>query len=136
MALKVVLLAVVLLAVLGADGSALDEQAHELVAAADEPCCVGACPANLTKFYSIAWAFDSRPLVHNCGETCMVKSDFLKFKLFEPHLKFAESDTPCSDFGYNHYKSTQTHGVPGLKCTLDLYSNETATVAGEVAEER
>ena len=94
-------------------------------AAADKPCCVGACPGNLTKFYSIALAFDSRPLVHKCGETCQESSDFRKLKVFEPHLKYAESDTPCSDHGYAHYETTETHGTPALSCVLDLYSNET-----------
>merc|ERR1712232_879665 len=78
-------------------------------------CCVGQCPAGLSKVYSI----DTK--VNNCGEACMDLKWFPVFHIFESGLSKTTSLTPCADRGYTDYKGTPTHGALFLKITLDLY---------------
>lgn len=88
------------------------------VASADvttEPCCADECVAPLEKYYSV----DTK---HNqCGECCMDPADFLKFKIFEPHLTKANGSHPCEEMHYPDYAETETHGFGNLKMTVDMY---------------
>ena len=43
------------------------------------------------------------------------------YKIFEPSLQKADTNTPCKDFKYSTYKETETHGALGITMTLDLY---------------
>merc|ERR1712086_262630 len=62
-----------------------------------------------------------------CGETCINPNKYFIFKVFERNLTKATDNTPCMEQftptggHYTNYTSTVTHGVPGLKVTLDLY---------------
>ena len=81
------------------------------------PCCV-TCPSDLIMTYSI-------PVIGGlCGESCMKDSDFWKYKMFEPMMQKAASNTatPCKDNGFTQYKETDTHGIPHvLSMTVDMY---------------
>lgn len=82
----------------------------------DAQCCQTCDGPTFEKFYSI----DTK---HGfCGEACMRPSHYRLYKLFEPGLTKATSDTPCADNNYHTYKSTVTHGVPPVTMTLDLYN--------------
>ena len=51
----------------------------------------------------------------------MRPSLFWLYKIFEPNLEKADTNTPCADRGYTTYKFSPTHGVWPLTVTLDLY---------------
>ena len=77
--------------------------------------CCQKCTGEEEKYYSID------PIFNFCGECCMKPSLFWVYKVFEPTLKKAETNTPCADKKYTIYKSTPTHGVWPVTMTLDLY---------------
>jgi len=85
-----------------------------------EKCCTD-CVAPEVKYFSV-------DVPHGfCGETCINPKKYFIFKLFEKNLTKAIDNTPCIEQftptggHYTNYTSTVTHGVPGLKVTLDLY---------------
>merc|ERR1712166_676234 len=85
-----------------------------------EKCCTD-CVAPEVKYFSV-------DVPHGfCGETCINPKKYFIFKLFEKNLTKAIDNTPCMEQftptggHYTNYTSTVTHGVPGLKVTLDLY---------------
>merc|ERR1712166_1185303 len=85
-----------------------------------EKCCTD-CVAPEVKYFSV-------DVPHGfCGETCINPSKYWIFKVFEKNLTKATDNTPCIEQftptggHYTNYTSTVTHGVPGLKVTLDLY---------------
>merc|ERR1711865_594222 len=85
-----------------------------------EKCCTD-CVAPEVKYFSV-------DVPHGfCGETCIKPSQYFIFHLFEKNLTIATDNTPCMEQftptggHYTNYTSTVTHGVPGLKVTLDLY---------------
>merc|ERR1712166_714288 len=85
-----------------------------------EKCCTD-CVAPQVKYFSV-------DVPHGfCGETCIRPRSFGLFHLFEKNLTKAIDNTPCIEQftptggHYTNYTSTVTHGVPGLKVTLDLY---------------
>jgi len=97
----------------------------EKVAPEDGPCCKS-CTLPEVKYYSI-------DKIHNkCGECCMNPKSYAIYKIFEPGLTKASDETPCSDFKYNTYESTVTHGFGPIKMTLDLYNHTAAD--GEFVE--
>jgi hypothetical protein len=102
--------------------SALDsaEEVAPLSEGTTEPCCQGDCAlknSTLAKYYSIDHIFN------NCGECCMMPSQYPLYKIFEPGLTAAGplGIHPCAQKGYGTYKSTTTHGFGPVKMTLDLY---------------
>jgi len=85
-----------------------------------EKCCTD-CVAPEVKYFSV-------DVPHGfCGETCINPNKYFIFKVFERNLTKATDNTPCMEQftptggHYTNYTSTVTHGVPGLKVTLDLY---------------
>jgi hypothetical protein len=52
----------------------------------------------------------------------MNPKDYLKYKIFEPGLTRASSNTPCLDLSYPKYVETVTHGFGTIKMTLDVYN--------------
>mmetsp|Transcript_36822 Transcript_36822/g.56375 ORF Transcript_36822/g.56375 Transcript_36822/m.56375 type:complete len:93 (+) Transcript_36822:151-429(+) len=66
-----------------------------------------------------------------CGESCILEKDYWKYKIFEPHMKKANStdEAVCSNFGYDKYYETEVHGALGLKVTVDLYQPSNSTSA-------
>lgn len=111
---------------LHSQGKALEAQTEEPARAAlfpsmqkkysdDERCCTD-CSGGTEKYYSIAKLFN------NCGESCILPEDFKKYKLFEPGLTLADTNTPCFDRNYTQYLETTTHGEQGpVQATLDMY---------------
>ena len=83
-----------------------------------EKCCE-ICNNDTVKYYSIPLAHK-----HNCGESCILPKDFIKYKIFEPALKKANSSYPCQEFGFINYINTETHGFGNIKIDLDLYTNK------------
>ena len=81
----------------------------------DTPCC-NSCTEPQEKYYSIDTAHGY------CGECCMKPEHYWLFKIFEPGLEKADSNSVCADKGYTIYTDTPTHGVPPLTMTLDLYA--------------
>ena len=63
----------------------------------DDKCCVS-CKLPEIKYYSI--------VPPRCGESCLDPKDYWKYKIFEPGMKKAETNTPCLDFGYGDYEET------------------------------
>jgi hypothetical protein len=90
-------------------------------ASAAEHCC-GTCnaTAGLEKYFSVAEPLLSKK--QNCGECCMDPKDYNEFHLFEKNLTKATTNTPCGDFGFTDYLSTDTHGFGPVKMTLDMYT--------------
>ena len=84
----------------------------------DEKCCE-ICKNDTVKYYSIPLAHK-----HNCGESCIFPKDFIKYKIFEPALKKANSSYPCREFGFTNYINTETHGFGNIKIDLDLYTEK------------
>ena len=84
----------------------------------DGKCCE-ICKNDTTKYYSIPLAHK-----HNCGESCILSQDFIKYKIFEPALKKANSSYPCQEFGFTNYINTETHGFGNIKIDLDLYTDQ------------
>eukprot|EP00697_Spironema_sp_BW2_P002783 gnl/Spiro4/13709_TR7305_c0_g1_i1.p2 gnl/Spiro4/13709_TR7305_c0_g1~~gnl/Spiro4/13709_TR7305_c0_g1_i1.p2 ORF type:complete len:111 (+),score=32.79 gnl/Spiro4/13709_TR7305_c0_g1_i1:31-333(+) len=85
-------------------------------ALATEMCCTS-CSGGKVKFYSL----DEK--AGHCGECCLASYLFRVYKIFEPTLAPATTNTPCSDLGYNTYFETETHGVWPLTVVVDLYNN-------------
>lgn len=84
-------------------------------AAADAGPCCKSCGGGLEKYFSV-------DKLHNkCGECCMKSSDYWKYKIFEPGLTKADTNSPCADKQFTTYDSTVTHGFGPVKMTLDLY---------------
>ncbi len=81
----------------------------------DNKLCCEACTEPKEKYYSID------PRFNLCGESCMRPMWFWLYKIFEPTLHKAETNTPCSDRDYTIYRSTPTHGIWPITMTLDLY---------------
>ena len=78
----------------------------------EEKCCTK-CELPEIKYYS---------LIHpRCGESCLDPKDYWKYKVFEPKMHKAETNTPCADFGYGAYEQTQIHSIGSLKVAVDLY---------------
>merc|ERR1719273_955999 len=51
----------------------------------------------------------------------MDPKNYKLYHIFEPGLKKASSNTPCSDRDFTVYMNTPTHGFGPIKMTLDLY---------------
>ena len=77
--------------------------------------CCQQCTGPQEKYYSID------PVFNFCGECCMNPRWFWLYKIFEPTLHKAETNTPCADRNYTIYRDTPTHGVWPITMTLDLY---------------
>lgn len=88
----------------------------------DAKCCT-TCGEGTLKYYSIPKIQD------NCGESCLNPDDYKKYKLFEPGLTLADTNTPCADRNYSIYLGTFTHGSPKLNATLDMYDHQEVTEA-------
>mmetsp|Transcript_29513 Transcript_29513/g.64879 ORF Transcript_29513/g.64879 Transcript_29513/m.64879 type:complete len:192 (+) Transcript_29513:83-658(+) len=88
------------------------------------PCCKQ-CTQPQNKYHSV----DAKH--GHCGETCLEDSKYSLYRIFEPNLTKSNSTTPCSDFGFPTYDSTETHGFGPVKDTLDLYDPATPTVTKE-----
>ena len=77
--------------------------------------CCETCPEGTDKYYSIPI------LMHgHCGESCIRPEDYNKYKLFEPKLTLADTNTPCVDRGFT-YEKTEQHGFGPVKVEVDLY---------------
>lgn len=79
-----------------------------------EPCCE-VCVAPQVKFYSVDEEHG------HCGECCLDPRMYPVFKVFEHNLTRANGKT-CASLGYATYDKTETHGMPPLSVTLDLYN--------------
>jgi hypothetical protein len=75
--------------------------------------CCSSCQLPLIKYFSLS--------NHRCGEVCLNPKDYTKYKVFEPGLTKAETNTPCPDRNYPVYNGTYTHEALGLKATFDMY---------------
>ena len=80
--------------------------------------CCDTCPDGTEKYYSI-------PILSKdqCGESCINPENYNKFKLLEPKLTKADTDTPCLDRGYTYYE-TEKHGFGPVKISVDLYKKD------------
>lgn len=83
-----------------------------------ESCCI-ICPNGLTKYYSVSTWFG------NCGETCIDPDDYDIYKIFEPGLSIATTNTICDDLGYSLYTKTERHGVWPIAISIDMYKKPT-----------
>ena len=81
--------------------------------ATNEKCCT-TCPSGKVKYYSIVNENN------NCGECCLSPKLYWIFKIFEPNMVLAETNT-CESLGYTTYVQTETHGAYPLKVTIDRY---------------
>lgn len=83
--------------------------------------CCDTCPEGQDKYYSI-------PILNkdHCGESCIEPEHYKRYKLLEPQLTKATSDTPCLDMGYL-YQNTEQHGFGPVKIEVDLYKQEELT---------
>ena len=80
-----------------------------------EKCCTS-CEAPKEKYFSIVY------LLGNCGESCLDPNQYWLYKILEPGLrKDKESNTPCADRGYDHYKYSPTHSAGPIHAKLDMY---------------
>jgi hypothetical protein len=77
-----------------------------------DKCCTS-CSLPLIKYFSLS--------NHRCGEACLDPKDYVKYKIFEPGLTKAETNSPCPDRNYPVYNGTYTHEALGLKGTFDMY---------------
>lgn len=78
--------------------------------------CCDTCTAPNVKMYSI-------DKLHNkCGVSCMNPKYYDIYKIFEPGLEYAKSDTPCKDRHFSSWEKTVTHGVWPIQATLDMYN--------------
>ena len=77
--------------------------------------CCETCPDGTTKYYSI-------PLLSkdHCGESCISPDNYYKFKILEPMLTKADTNTPCLDKGFTYYE-TEKHGFGPIQIDVDLY---------------
>lgn len=58
--------------------------------------CCASCALPLLKYYSI-------PNTKRCGESCLDPKDYAKYKILEPKMQPATTNTPCADNGFPHY---------------------------------
>ena len=67
--------------------------------------CCETCSDGKEKYYSV-------PILSNdhCGESCISEKDYYKYKLLEPKITKANTNTPCFDMGYSSYENFS----PGL----------------------
>lgn len=63
-------------------------------------CCLS-CQLPLIKYFSLS--------NHRCGEGCFNPKDYPKYKIFEPGLTKADTNTPCIDRNYPVFNGTYTH---------------------------
>lgn len=77
--------------------------------------CCEKCPTGTDKYYSIP----TLPENH-CGESCIKPEDYIKYKIFEPKLTKADTNTPCMNMGYS-YIDSETHGFGPIKIDVDMY---------------
>tara|TARA_Y100001970_G_scaffold228967_1_gene283811 strand:- start:2762 stop:3925 length:1164 start_codon:yes stop_codon:yes gene_type:complete len=79
--------------------------------------CCDTCPEGTDKYYSI-------PVLskNHCGESCIKPEDYNKFKLLEPKLTKADTNTPCLDRGFI-YEKTEEHAFGPIKIEVDLYKS-------------
>lgn len=77
--------------------------------------CCDTCPDGTEKYYSI-------PLLSkdHCGESCISPDNYYKFKILEPMLTKADTNTPCLDKGFTYYE-TEKHGFGPIQIDVDLY---------------
>ena len=80
--------------------------------------CCDTCPDGTEKYYSIPIASND-----HCGESCIDPKNYKKFKLLEPKLTKADTNTPCLDRGYTYYES-EKHGFGPIKIAVDLYKKD------------
>ena len=80
--------------------------------------CCDTCSEGTEKYYSIPIASKD-----HCGESCIDPNNYRKFKLLEPKLTKADSNTPCLDRGYTYYE-TEKHGFGPIKIAVDLYQKD------------
>ena len=85
---------------------------------AQKKCCE-TCKNKKNKYYSVPKLQN-----YNCGESCLLDSDYLKYKLFEPELQKATSNNPCKDLGYLRYLNTENHSIGKLNVNVDLYTKK------------
>ena len=81
----------------------------------NEKCC-DTCPEDKDKYYSIPILFND-----HCGESCISEQDYYKYKLLEPKLTKAKTNTPCLDMGYSAYEKTEEHSFGPINVLVDLY---------------
>tara|TARA_B100001287_G_C22675390_1_gene527387 strand:- start:1712 stop:2746 length:1035 start_codon:yes stop_codon:yes gene_type:complete len=84
----------------------------------DDKCCVS-CPQDTDKYYSIPILFND-----HCGESCISEKDYYKYKLLEPKLTKAKTNTPCLDMGYSTYEKTEKHSFGPINVLVDLYKKD------------
>ncbi len=63
--------------------------------------CCASCQLPEIKYFSLS--------NHRCGEACFNPKDYPKYKIFEPGLTKADTNTPCADRGIPVYNGTYTH---------------------------
>ena len=90
--MKVILTIMVLLCLTSLSTSFIMHTVHQQNS--QDKCCIS-CELPTVKVYSLAQG--------RCGESCLDPKDYWKYKIFEPHMEKAESNTPCLDFGYSKY---------------------------------
>jgi hypothetical protein len=76
--------------------------------------CCASCELPLLKYYSI-------PNANRCGVSCFNPKDYAKYKLFEPKMQLATSNTPCADNGFGVYNGTEAHGFSIIKAIVDVW---------------
>lgn len=91
----------------------------DLTSAEDAQCCE-TCTGKTQKYYSVDKLF------HRCGECCMDPSKYAIYKIFEPGLTKATTNSPCAALRYTKYDRTDTHGFGPVKMTIDFYAQEKA----------
>ena len=77
--------------------------------------CCDTCPEGTDKYYSI-------PILNkdHCGESCIDPKHYYEYKLLEPMLTKADTNTPCLDRGFI-YETTEKHGFGSITVDVDLY---------------
>ncbi len=82
-----------------------------------EKCC-DTCPEGKDKYYSI-------PLLSkdHCGESCIEPEHYKEYRILEPMLRKAETNSPCLDKGFI-YENTEQHGFGPVKIAVDLYKQK------------
>jgi hypothetical protein len=82
--------------------------------------CCSTCPQGQEKYFSIPKFFR-----HNCGESCIAPEKYDIYKVLEPDLTKADTNTPCADRGFTTYVNTETHGKhTPVAIALDMYTNK------------
>lgn len=80
----------------------------------NEKCCE-TCPQGKNKYYSI-------PILSkdHCGESCIDPDHYYEYKLLEPKLTKAKTNTPCLDMGFT-YQETEEHKFGPIKVNVDIF---------------